>query len=249
MKTTALLPFFLIMLLAILLPQHGLGQRKNAIETITTIQLNQNGKGAALQLMAIAGPSHNYPMMAAWIEDQEGNYIQTIYVNQSVAKGHFRYAVQGRGQWEPGHTVRPASLPVWAHSRGIKSNDGHFMPTEEKPMPDAYTSATPKGSFLIETKTDDIASGKVKIFLEINQSWDWNDNWTNNKFPGDDEYKSSAQPSVVYAVTINLDKAGIYELSAIGHGHPSGSDGKITADISTLTTALEIVSSVTVEVK
>jgi hypothetical protein len=225
------------------------GQRKKAIETVEKIELNKDGKGVELKLMASVGPSHNYPMMAAWIEDLDGNYIQTIYVNESVAKGYFDYAVPGRGKWEAGYTVRPASLPVWSHSRGVQSDEGHFMPTNENPIPDAYTSATPKSSFLLETKTDEVFTGKVKVFFEINQSWDWNDHWTNNKFPEDEEYKSSAQPSVVYSATIETNKPGIYELTAAGHGHPSGSDGKINPDISTLSTALEIVSSVTVEVK
>jgi len=249
MRNIQIIKISIILTVGILFFQSAYGQRKRSIEKVETIQLNQKGKGAELKLTVTAGKSHNYPMMAAWMEDMEGNFIQTIYVNESVAKGYFSFAVQRKGKWEPGQTVRPAALPVWAHSRGIKSEDGHFMPTSDNPIPDAYTSATPKHGFVLEAKTDEVSSGTVKIFFEINQSWDWNKYWTNNKFPDDEDYKSSAQPSVVYAATIELEKPGFYELTAIGHGHYSGQTGEINPDLSTITTALEIVSSVTLEVK
>mgnify|MGYP001823206809 CR=1 FL=1 len=81
----------------------------------------------------------------------------------------------------------------------------------------------------------------VNILFEINQSWDWNEYWTNDKFPGDAEYMSSSQPAVVYTVTIDLEKTDtIYTMQVAGHSHYSGKDGKLYLDISSLTTALNI---------
>jgi len=214
------------------------------------IRTNVEGKGREIILTVTSGKEHNHPMMAAWLEDMDGNFLQTIYVNQSVAKGYFAYAENNNGSWQPGAVIRPASLPVWAHKRGIKSDEGHFMPTLDNPVPDAYTSATPPADFSIISKAEQKISGKVKIFFEINQSWDWNEYWTNSKFPDDADYKTSSQPSVVYSAIIDFDKPGeVVFLKAIGHGHYSGKDGDINTDQSTLTTALQIVDEVSVVVE
>jgi len=44
-----------------------------------------------------------------------------------------------------------------------------------------------------------------RVLLEVNQPWDWNAYWNNDKYLDEPDYKTSAQPSVVYAVTINLE--------------------------------------------
>lgn len=214
------------------------------------IRTNLEGKGQKIVLTVKSGREHNHPMMAAWMEDLNGNFIQTIYVNESVAKGHFKYAEKSDGKWNEGDAVRPASLPVWAHSRGIPSGDGHYMPTAQMPVPDAYTSATPPGDFTIYSRADEELPDKVNVFFEINQSWDWNEYWTNSKYPDDEDYKTSSQPSVVYEATIDLNNPGkTYDLKPVGHGHYSGKDGKINPDLSTLTTALQIVDRVEVTIQ
>lgn len=211
------------------------------------IRTNVGSAGQKIVLTVTAGEEHNYPMMAAWLEDLEGNFLQTLYVNESVAKGYFRYASESQGKWQPGEAVRPASLPVWAHSRGIPSGEGHFMPTKQNPVPDAYTAATPKSDFSVYSRADQALQGKVKVFFEINQSWDWNEFWTNSKYPDDEDYKTSSQPSVVYSAVIDFDNPEEeYILQPVGHGHYSGKNGEIYSDLSTLTTALKIVGKVSV---
>ncbi len=239
--------FFFVVLMLIMFgfnPTFSQTQEKEIIRT------NVDGKGPKVVLTVTTGEEHNHPMMAAWLEDMDGNFLQTIYVNESVAKGYFKYAVKNGGQWEPGVAIRPASLPVWAHSRGIKSGDGHFMPTRENPVPDAFTSATPEADFAVYSRTPETLSGRVKVLFEINQSWDWNDFWTNSKYPDDQDYKTSSQPSVVYSAVIDFDDPKKeYQLQPAGHGHYSGKDGKIYTDLSTLSSALEIVDQVIVSVE
>ena len=124
------------------------------------------------------------------------------------------------------------------------------MPTKNNPVPDAYTSATPKSDFTVYGRADQKISGKVNVFFEINQSWDWNEYWTNSKYPDNDDYKTSSQPSVVYSAIIDFDDPEEdYVLKPVGHGHYSGDDGKIYPDLSTLTTALDIIEKVTVSVQ
>ncbi|HDP68410.1 MAG TPA: hypothetical protein ENN20_07935 [Candidatus Marinimicrobia bacterium] len=85
--------------------------------------------------------------------------------------------------------------------------------------------------------------------MEINQTWDSNHYWTNNKYPDDLEYFTSLQPALVYAVTIDLD-SGIseYFLNPIGHSHYSGKNGLLYTDLTTFTTALQIAKKIIVRV-
>ena len=60
----------------------------------------------------------------------------------------------------------------------------------------------------------------------------------------------SGQPAVVYAAQVDLNSGEkAFEAKLIGHSSPDGSDGKITADTSTLTTALNIVKKITINIE
>ncbi|NJK85438.1 MAG: hypothetical protein HC906_05200 [Bacteroidales bacterium] len=179
--------------------------------------------------------------MAVWIEDTSGNYLQTLYVAESIAKGIFKHGETSTGKWMPGEVRRPAALPVWSHSRNVLEEDGLYIPTIKTAMADGYTGATPKNNFILKTRIENQDVKAFDVYFEINQTWDWNEYWTNNKYPDDEEYKTSCQPSVVYKGTYTPDMRGKpVKLIAIGHGHYSGKDGKIYPDLSTLTTALDI---------
>ena len=91
---------------------------------------------------------------------------------------------------------------------------------------------------------------KFFIFLEINQTWDWNNYWTNNKYKENQAYQESAQPALVYKAEIDpLVKGKPYSLKLIGYSHPLSDDGTINPDISTFTTALNILESITIILK
>jgi hypothetical protein len=203
-------------------------------------------------ISAHTGMSHNHPSFVFWIEDMDGNYLTTLYVTGYVASGVFRYADAGTGKWKDvkGESVRPASLPYWAHKRGIVSRDSLYIPVPENPVPDAYSGATPPGNFVLLAETGISLPEKFRVLFEVNQTWDWNEYWTNNKFPGDADYQSSCQPSLIYAVTINTqDEIEKYFLNPIGHGHYSGDNGRLYTDLSTITTALHIYVKTLIEVK
>lgn len=239
-----------IILLSVLLTS-CISQKVAETETIE-VTTNQNGQGNHLVLEFIKGPAHNHPSLAVWVEDMEGNYIETLYVTMYVAKGTYGHGELKPGEWsnQPGTARRPATLPYWAHKRGIKASDGLYIPSPENPVPDALSSPTPKGNFNLNTLLTASKSGKFRILLEINQAWDSNKFWTNNKFPGDLNYYGSLQPSLVYAATLNSSEPGeaVY-LNPVGHGHPSGADGKLYTDLTTFTTAKEIIHSVNVRIK
>lgn len=213
---------------------------------VEEIYTRRDAGGMALQVIFDRGKEHNHPLMAVWIEDTEENFLQTLYVAESIGKGVFTYGDPSEGKWKPGPIRRPAALPYWGHQRGIQAEDGYYIPTPDNPVPDAITGPTPKESFVLHTQIPDTLR-HFNVLFEINQSWNWNDYWTNTKYPDNEHYMTSSQPAVVYMATINRNKPrDEYRLEPIGHGHWSGQNGNLYEDLSTLTTALEIAESVRV---
>ena len=218
-------------------------------ETITTTPETINTK---LEFNLSKGKYHNHPTFAMWIEDLDSNYIETLYVTQYFAKGVFGHGESEPGKWknEPGEVRRPAALPYWSHKRNVKASDGLFAPSPETAVPDALTGATPKDNFTLKTGTKVSGDKEFRVLFEVNQPWDSNDFWTNNKFPDDFNYQTSLQPALVYEVIIKPEtsKTG-YILKPIGYSHPSGANGEIFPDLSTITTASDIFSRIEVMVE
>jgi hypothetical protein len=102
----------------------------------------------------------------------------------------------------------------------------------------------------LKTGTKVSGDKEFRVLFEVNQPWDSNDFWTNNKYSDDFNYQTSLQPALVYEVIIKLEitKTG-YILKPIGHSHPSGANGNIFTDLSTITTASDIFSKIEVMVE
>lgn len=224
------------------------GKKAAEINGSDTVITNLSGKGLQINLDFSTGSKYSHPVIAIWIEDMDENYIQTLYVSYSIATGIFEHGQEKDGKWAPGERRRPSALPYWSYKRHVMASDGLFVPDRHTPVPDAYTGATPQKNFVLKTKSDNALNGKFRILLEINQAFDWNDYWHNSKYPDDENYKTSSQPSVVYSVTIDPDDIETeYYMNPVGHGHYSGKDGKLYTDLSTLTTALKLVKSIKVK--
>jgi hypothetical protein len=256
MKLKCNAPVILLLLPAIILAgtsvyaQKQDSKKKKQIQPVESFTANDNGSGPQLAIEFSKGESHNHPLMAVWVEDTAGNYIQTLYVAQSIATGIFARGDNSTGQWTKGEIRRPAALPYWAHKRGVVAADGLYMPTPDHPVPDAYSGATPQNDFILNTRLDKDGPKVFNVLLEINQPWDWNEYWTNTKYMDDYDYKSSSQPAVVYRATIDLNSnVKEAEMKVIGHSHYSGKDGNLYTDTSTLTTALQIASKIIVKVE
>ena len=117
------------------------------------------------------------------------------------------------------------------------------MPTSETPLVDGILGATPLGNFSLVTNINE--SNQIYIVnYEINRSYDWNEHWSFDKFPDDFVYNdgSNGQPSLLYQgkVDFSIPNQAVL-LDVKGHGHYSGKDGKLYADLSGHTTALQMV--------
>jgi hypothetical protein len=192
------------------------------------------------------------PQYAIWVEDENGNYVRTIFVTHKAAAQGW---VASPGEKVPeGGIRRPEALPVWSHHRGIQYADGRFMPTRTSPAADAVSGATSKAG-LSAAFAETPGLTKFRILAEFNQSLDFNDSYPASAKPGELGYSGgsqggSGQPSLVYSTDVDLDSGShVYELSLIGHGSADGADGSIDPDLSGITGALEIVAGISATVR
>ncbi|MDA3818133.1 MAG: hypothetical protein PF486_12200 [Prolixibacteraceae bacterium] len=212
---------------------------------------NSGKDGTELVVSFYGGTEHNHPTFAIWVEDLQGNYIETLFVTEYVATGIYGYADLGDGTWDnkPGKAQRPATLPYWLHKKGLMDDNGQILPTPDYPIADAISGATPSDDFVLKAIATNELPDKFRMLMEVNQTWDWNEYWHNSLYPDNADYKSSCQPALVYAVTVDKSDPGKeYYLNPIGHSHYDGSNGELFTDITTLTTAKNIVHKVLVKI-
>jgi hypothetical protein len=223
---------------------------KQVLQPVVALTSNPEGNGQTLELKFKAGKAHNHPTFAIWIANQDSSYLQTLFVTTSLAKGMFEHATIENGKWKAAAIQRKATLPVWLHKLNVKNASGGLTPDSTSAIPDAYTGATPVGGFTLSTKLDKRIEKTIIVFLEVNQTWDWNEYWTNNKYPNDADYKTSCQPALIYATLVDPTAAQTeYTFTLIGHSHYSGNDGYIYPDVSTITTAKNIFETIKLTVK
>ncbi len=192
------------------------------------------------------GEAFQYPLFAVWVEDSKGNYIETLYISRVISSSTFDYGEKVGDSWESAIRRRPEALPYWSHKRGIQASDGLFVPLNGSPDLDAVSGATPTSNFIIRSKSNFEENSAYRILIELNQSYDWNEYYTPNKFPDDKIYSGSGkvgQPSLIYAAETkpeSLESTTHKIMNLIGHGHYSGKDGKLYGDVSQITTAKNI---------
>jgi hypothetical protein len=201
------------------------------------------------------------PQMAFWLEDTAGNFVATIYVTHAAATDDWRASL---GE-DKSKLRRPSALPVWRHlhrAGGVQPpstcTDCHARRRAEDKSTggiealDAITSATPPSGFTREWALPaGLKPGVYVLKAEINQSRDFTDVYRADLPESDPNYSGgkagSGQPSLIWQGTISLGGgAALATLKRIGHGHPAGTNGEVSADLSALTTALDIVESIKV---
>ena len=185
--------------------------------------------------MKIGGllPIPNRPQIAVWAEDPDGRFLGTLYVTHRTATQDWRTSNSA--------VRRPEALPCWAHRQGTVYEDGLPLPTKQHPLPDALTSATPKDGFTLNTIIPN-SPDRILIRAELNHSLDFNAAFPKGSMNG--------QPSVIYTAEVSFSgPEEVFVMSLSGYGSPTGSTGAITPDVSTLTTAKDIVRRITVRIK
>nr|MBP7472403.1 hypothetical protein [Prevotella sp.] len=186
----------------------------------------------------------NPPQIAIWTEDKDSNYLSTIYVSYKTAHQAWQSAGKSR---------RKEALPYWSHKRGVIYEDGLYMPTKKNPLAYGVTGATPTGSFNLKV-TPAKSSQHFLVFVEINHSTDFNDNYPKSAKEGNANYsggkEGSGQPALVYCADVDLSTGKTsFEANLIGHSSPDGTNGNLYSDVSDMSSALHIVKHITINLQ
>lgn len=203
------------------------------------------------------------PQVAIWIEDTAGNYIETLLVTTSTARGLFytgRSAdnfkeTEGTKVEAGAPTRRVDALPYWSHKRNHRYSDGGYSPPADEPLPDGITGATPKENFYFKkakSGINDLTS--FRVMVEVNVAFDENEFYSEYDFVDDSLYHGGTgllgQPSLIYGANVSKrDGRRYYVLSLLGHGHHSGATGELIADTQSITTAKYVVERIVAGVK
>ena len=148
---------------------------------------------------------------------------------------------------------RQEALPHWCHSRGVRYEDGLYAPTKDKPLPDAVTGATPRGSFSVNVPQA-VPLDTFVVKVEVNHSTDFNESYPKSARKGDSNYsggkEGSGQPALVYSALVNTaSRQKLFEAKLTGHSSPDGSSGNVYPDMSGITSALHIVNKITISIE
>lgn len=221
------------------------------------IEMN-TGKDILLTIDLLKSEHYWHPQMAIWLEDHQGNYIETLFVSKATAKGLF-FGGRSKSNFKEfdelkdgaGSYRRVNALPVWSHKRDVKYSDGLYVPSNDAHLPDAITGATIIDSFKLKSSINKISKFIIKI--ELNVAFDDNEYYSEFDFPDDEVFHNGTgqlgQPSIIFNAKVDMDDGKKYYLmELIGHGHQSGQTGEVFKDLSTLTTAKQIIERIVVGV-
>ncbi len=190
------------------------------------IEMNMD-KDIAISVDVLRSEHYWHPQMAIWVEDENGNYLETLFVSKATAKRlffggrskyNFKTFDQSKGASSDYRRVN--ALPVWSHKRGVQYADGLYVPSNEDHFPDAITGETITDNFKLLTSMD--RSSKFRLKIELNVAFDDNEFYSEFDFPDDDVYHSGTgqlgQPSIVFDTLIDLeDGTKYYLMTLIGY--------------------------------
>ncbi len=226
--------------------------------TYEIVEINSSND-IKLSIDVLRSEHYWHPQMAVWLEDEKGNYIETIFVSKATAKGLFlggrskdNFKDFDENKDASGDYIRVNALPVWSHKRNVQYADGLYVPPNNDPLPDAISGETFIDNFQLITSTKKRSKFTVKI--EFNVAFDDNEYYSEYDFPDDKTFHNGTgqlgQPSIIFKANVDTnDDTNYYLMELIGHGHHSGQNGTIYSDMSTLTTAKQIIERIVIGVK
>jgi hypothetical protein len=195
----------------------------------------------------------NPPQMVLWSETLDGEFLETVMVTRKLGTDHWSRAP---GDDTAGDALsRPSAAPVWSHrsGRAVSAGAGDEVRAGNADL-DAVTRATPKRGPALEASIPALSAERFYLYLEVNHSTDFNDAYPANGRPGEPGYSGgpygSGQPSLLYRAYVSLlnPEESDTQFYLIGHGSPDGSDGEVTGKLDGISTALEIIDEVRLQV-
>ena len=124
-------------------------------------------------------------------------YLGPLYASKKIAT---------QGWVSAGGNRRKEALPYWCHRRGVKYEDGLYLPTKSEPLVDGMTGATPRADFDVRLK-EQTGLRHFYVMVEVNHSIDFNDRYSKDKKEDESDYsggsEGSGQPALVYKASLS----------------------------------------------
>lgn len=169
----------------------------------------------------------SYPTYAIWVEDESTGSTKTIFVTKKLALNGWR-----------GAKARPSASPVWEKVRK----------SEKDLQPDAVSGATPKDNQHLAWKVPkELYGKKLTLYIEANCSFQFNDFYSKGAKKGTAGYSGvTGQPSIIWKGTFLAGNKPLESITlfAIGHSDVTGVGHEIDFDLTHLTSAKEIFSTI-----
>lgn len=216
---------------------------KNILLVLLFLFVSCEQKEPIVKISVIAGDSYHCvtkrgkficPQSAIWLESIKGEYITTLFVTQFSKNDFGKQNVK-----------RPEALPVWRF-KGLQKNGKIDVDSSARNI-DEISGATPRGSFTKRWRVPDTLLGdSVGIFCEVNNSFDYNDSYSEKLSKSDSIFcVPNGQPSVIWSGVLYFDgKSNTIHLKRYGHSNVQGKNGNIINDNSSLAGSLSIIKEI-----
>jgi hypothetical protein len=175
------------------------------------------------------------PQIVVWLEDPADGRLRTVFVTYRT----------GSGDWE-GKSECPGSLPRWYQIYELETGVPG-MPRPETPVPDGVSGATVKTECF--TRSRDMEPGSRWVcWIEMNLAGDYSEHFQQlDEQTGMMDTDHSGQPALLYRAEITIEAGNSAVPELWGYSDPSA-EGGIVRDLSRITTAKDVLTSLEVKV-
>ncbi|MBN2416871.1 hypothetical protein JXO52_13570 [bacterium] len=173
------------------------------------------------------------PQIAIWLAHPETGTIRTVWVANRA----------GRRLWK-GKFECPTALPIWEYRHRAEKSDFQARGLLKRLL-DAVTGATPDGGpFSVSTAVE--RGSRWRCYVEVNLSADFNRDFPYRDETGMPDPEVNGQPSLVYEGDITALPGSRAVMNAVGRSDQWVATGRIIADLTGITTALDAVTNIEV---
>lgn len=246
MKTNIIINLLLAAFSLVLLTQQLKAQNKT--EPVEKIESNPEGQGLLMTLKLEKGTGYNHPLIVMWLETEEGKFIETLFLTETIGKEMSTQVINSSGKKKKESADIPAALPYWKHQSEAGDSGGLLQSGQNNRITDAIIRPVPGGSFDLSFHLSNCPAGNCRILIELNQSNESGE-YGGSHHSNEPEFITSSQPSVIYEAVVDphiLPDSIL--MGPIGLGNETAKTGILRANREAMTSSLQIASKITLVV-
>lgn len=243
MKTNIIIKLFLVtFFLVSSTPQL---KAQNEILPVEKLESNPGGQGLLMTLKLEKGSGYNHPLIVLWLETEDREYVETLFVTETIGKEMYKQANISSGKEKEESADLLAALPYWIHQREYNNSNGLLLSDQNNPSAEAIVRPTPSSSFDLSFHLSNCPPGNCRILIELNQIFDRGE-YQNSHHTGEPERFTSIQPSIIYEAVVDPHiLPDSISMKPIGLGDKTGKTGTLQTNPETAIPSRQIASKIT----